>query len=219
MKRAGIIGWPVAHSLSPVLHGYWLRELGIDGEMVRLPATPEDFAAEIARVREAGFAGVNVTVPHKESAFALADRLDASAKVAGAANLLVFHDGAIEGRNTDSYGLAQSLYENLGTLAGTSVVLLGAGGAARGAVLALESVGAASIHILNRDTGAIPDPARQRATVSRCADRLARGCWQRCACGQQHQRGDERQPAARSRPGGAARFGGGLRHRLQAAGN
>lgn len=151
--KAGIVGWPVTQSLSPVLHGYWLNEHGIDGEMLRLPASPEEFDAVIARARAEGFKGVNVTVPHKESAFALADRLDASAKVAGAANLLVFHEGAIEGRNTDSYGLAQSLHENLGTLAGESVVLLGAGGAARGAVLALESVGAAAIHILNRDAG------------------------------------------------------------------
>jgi shikimate dehydrogenase len=105
----------------------------------------------IARVRGDGFAGVNVTVPHKEAAFALADRVDAAAKVAGAANLLVFHAGAIEGKNTDSYGLAESLRENIGTLGGAQAVLLGAGGAARGAVLALESLGAGVIHILNRD--------------------------------------------------------------------
>ena len=149
--KAGIIGWPVAQSLSPVLHGYWLKQLGIDGEMVRVPAQPEEFRDVIARVRGEGYAGVNVTVPHKEAAFALADRVDAAAKVAGAANLLVFHAGAIEGKNTDSYGLAESLRENIGALAGASAVLLGAGGAARGAVLALESLGAGTIHILNRD--------------------------------------------------------------------
>lgn len=149
--KAGIVGWPVTQSLSPVLHGYWLKQLGIEGEMLRVPARPEDFRDVIARLRAEGFAGVNVTVPHKEAAFALADRVDAAAKMAGAANLLVFHAGAIEGRNTDSYGLAESLRENIGALAGASVVLLGAGGAARGAVLALENLGAGTIHILNRD--------------------------------------------------------------------
>lgn len=149
--KAGIIGWPVTQSLSPVLHGYWLRQMGIDGEMRRVPAPPEEFRDVIARLRAEGFAGVNVTVPHKESAFALADRVDAAAKMAGAANLLVFHAGAIEGRNTDSYGLAESLRENIGALSGADVVLLGAGGAARGAVLALENLGAGTIHILNRD--------------------------------------------------------------------
>lgn len=149
--KAGIVGWPVTQSLSPVLHGYWLRQLGIDGEMLRVPAPPEEFRDVIARLRAEGLAGVNVTVPHKEAAFALADRVDAAAKMAGAANLLVFHAGAIEGRNTDSYGLAESLRENIGALSGADVVLLGAGGAARGAVLALENLGAGTIHILNRD--------------------------------------------------------------------
>jgi shikimate dehydrogenase len=149
--KAGIVGWPVTQSLSPVLHGYWLKQLGIDGEMLRTPAQPDEFRDVIARLRAEGFAGVNVTVPHKEAAFALADRVDAAAKMAGAANLLVFHAGAIEGRNTDSYGLAESLRENIGALGGADVVLLGAGGAARGAVLALENLGAGTIHILNRD--------------------------------------------------------------------
>jgi shikimate dehydrogenase len=150
-KVAGIVGWPVTHSLSPVLHGHWLKEYEIDGAMVPLAARPEDFAAVIDGIRRAGFKGVNVTVPHKEAAFSLSHRLDAAAQAAGAANLLVFHGAEIQGRNTDSYGLAESLRENIGSLAGKSVVLLGAGGAARGAVLALEMLGAASIHLLNRD--------------------------------------------------------------------
>src|SRR5690606_12214264 len=116
--KAGIIGWPVAQSLSPELHGYWLKQLGIAGEIMRVKAQPDEFGDVIARLRGEGFAGVNVTVPHKEAAFALADRVDAAAKVAGAANLLVFHPGAIEGRNTDSYGLAESLRETIGSLAG-----------------------------------------------------------------------------------------------------
>ena len=150
-KLAGVIGWPVTHSLSPLLHGHWLKEYGIDGAMVPLAAGREDFAAVIEGVRRAGFRGVNVTVPHKESAFAIAHSVDGAASAAGAANLLVFENGKILGRNTDSIGLAESLRENIGKLDGKSVVLLGAGGAARGAILALEMLGAASIHLLNRD--------------------------------------------------------------------
>lgn len=159
-KIAGIIGWPVGHSLSPVLHGHWLDEHGIDGALVPLPARAEDFAAILDGARRAGFTGVNVTVPHKESAFALAHRTDAAARAAGAANLLVFTDTGIEGRNTDAPGLADSLRETVGGLDGQAVVLLGAGGAARGAVLALEMLGARTIHILNRD------PARAKSLAA-----------------------------------------------------
>jgi len=151
-KLAGIIGWPVSHSLSPVLHGYWLEEYDIDGAMVPLAARREDFAAVIDGVRRAGFAGVNVTVPHKEAAFAIAHKVDAAAQAIGAANLLIFHDQKIKGRNTDSIGLAESLRESIGPLNGKSVVLLGAGGAARGAILALEMLGAGTIYLLNRDS-------------------------------------------------------------------
>ncbi|HKX64242.1 MAG TPA: hypothetical protein VJM78_02965, partial [Rhizomicrobium sp.] len=138
--RAGIVGWPVTHSLSPVLHGYWLNEYGIDGEMVREPARPEEFAAVIARLRSEGFKGVNVTVPHKETAFALADEVeDAQAKFSGAANLLVFRDGKIFARNTDAFGFSDSIETSLpsGVYTGKSAVLLGAGGAARAIVFAL----------------------------------------------------------------------------------
>lgn len=154
-KVAGVMGWPIAHSLSPILHGYWLREKKIDGALVPLQVRPEDFATVLMALRKAGFRGVNVTVPHKEAAFALADFCDAPAKAAGAVNLLVFHDdGRIEGRNTDAVGLRESLREELGgeKLRGQNAVLLGAGGSARGAVLALADHGVARIHILNRHT-------------------------------------------------------------------
>lgn len=150
-KIAGVIGWPITHSLSPVLQGYWLNEYGIDGAMIPLATAREDFTPVIEALRRAGFRGVNVTVPHKEAAFAIAHRNDALAIAAGANNLLVFTENGIEGRNTDAIGLAESLRENIGELNGKSVVLLGAGGAARGAVLALEMLGAGTIHLLNRD--------------------------------------------------------------------
>ena len=150
-KIAGVVGWPITHSQSPVLQGYWLDEMKIDGALVPLAVRREDFARVILALRRAGFSGVNVTVPHKEAGFAIAHTVDAPAKADGAANLLVFREGKILGRNTDALGLAESLRESVGTLDGKSVVLLGAGGAARGAILSLEMLGAGKIHLLNRD--------------------------------------------------------------------
>jgi len=152
-KLAGVIGWPVAHSLSPQLHSYWLAAHAIDGAYIPLPVVREDFARVVAALQRAGFAGVNVTVPHKEAAFAVAHDLDEAAQLAGAVNLLLFREGGrIEGRNTDADGLAASLTEDLGKgwLTGKDVVLVGAGGAARGATVALAKLGAREIRIVNR---------------------------------------------------------------------
>jgi shikimate dehydrogenase len=152
-KLAGVIGWPVSHSLSPRLHGYWLAAHAIDGAYVPLPVHKQDFKSVLLSLQKSGFAGVNVTVPHKEAAFALADELDDAAKAAGAVNLLLFApDGKIVGCNTDISGLAASLMEDLGksALQGKSAVVLGAGGAARAAALALADLGAKDIHIVAR---------------------------------------------------------------------
>ncbi|HVV28931.1 MAG TPA: shikimate dehydrogenase [Rhizomicrobium sp.] len=190
-KLAGIVGWPVAHSLSPVLHGHWLREYGIDGAMVPLPTHVEDFAAVIDGVRRAGFRGVNVTVPHKEAAFALAHAAREAARVAGAANLLVFTpDGGTEADNTDAAGLFDSLERDLGTnsIRGRNIVILGAGGAARGAAFGLWRYGgAAKITILNRGkdradqlaghiAGHLPDAVFETGTLADWS-KAARDAW------------------------------------------
>ena len=153
-KLAGIVGWPVAQTYSPRLHGYWLNELAIDGLYVPLAVRPEDFSRVIRAVMRAGFKGVNVTIPHKEAAFALCHDCDLAARIAGAANLLLFHaDGRIEGRNTDAAGFAGSVREHLGTeaLRGKTIVVLGAGGAARAVAVALNDLGAGEIRIVNRN--------------------------------------------------------------------
>jgi shikimate dehydrogenase len=152
-KVAGIVGWPVSHSLSPRLHGFWLREYGVDGAYVPLPVVPESFAAALDGLRKAGFVGVNVTNPHKEAAFALADHVDETARRAGAANLLVFRERRVEARNTDIEGLKGSLAEALGAGAptGQTVAILGAGGAARGVILALHELGAKEIRVVARN--------------------------------------------------------------------
>jgi shikimate dehydrogenase len=165
-KLAGVIGWPIAHSLSPKLHAHWLAEHKIDGFYVPLAVQREDFARVVDALKRAGFAGLNVTLPHKEAAFALAHRFDDAARAAGSANLLIFaNDGLIEARNTDSAGLQASLEEELGkgAIAGREVVLLGAGGAARAAVFALAGLGARTIRIVNRS------PARAEAIAAALA--------------------------------------------------
>ncbi len=152
-KLAGVVGWPIAHSLSPRLHGRWLAEYGIDGAFVPLAIRREDFAVALHGLRLAGFTGVNVTVPHKEAAFAIAHTSDAAAEAAGAANLLLFGaDGRIAAHNTDSAGLTESLIDGLGATAlqGQTAVLLGAGGAARAAILSLDALGAHKVWILAR---------------------------------------------------------------------
>lgn len=150
-RIAGVIGHPITHSLSPVLHGYWLAEEKVDGALVPLAVAREDFATAVEALQRSGFRGANVTLPHKEAAFALAHESDAAAKAAGAANLVIFHaDRRIEARNTDMTGLRDSVRERLGDLEGRDIVLLGAGGAARGAILGLSALKAARVHVLNR---------------------------------------------------------------------
>lgn len=155
-RIAGIMGWPVAQAFSPRLHGFWLEEMGIDGALVPLAVRPEDFSTVVRGLMKAGFKGSSVTIPHKEAAFAICHDCDLAARAAGAVNLLIFHDdGRIEGRNTDATGLAASLRENLGAdvVRGKTAVLLGAGGAARAAVVALHDLGASEVRILNRSRG------------------------------------------------------------------
>lgn len=150
---AGIVGSPVAHSLSPRMHGYWLEEHRIDGAYIPLPVVREDFASVLKSLLSAGFSGINVTVPHKEAAFALVHEAEDTARITGAVNLLAFRNGRIIGRNTDVPGLVASLTQSLGTeaLHDGVVGVLGAGGAARAAVLALAMLGAREIRIVNRD--------------------------------------------------------------------
>jgi shikimate dehydrogenase len=155
MKLAGVIGWPARHSLSPVLHGHWLRLHGIAGAVVPLAVRPEDFGRVVDALPRMGFRGASVTVPHKEAAHALAFALDADAKATGAVNLLVFDHGTVEGRNTDALGFAMALREGLGedAMRRGPAVVLGAGGAARAVVRALTAGGAPEIRIVNRSRG------------------------------------------------------------------
>ena len=148
-RLAGIIGWPVEHSRSPRLHGFWLERHGIDGAYVPLPVRPESFTLAVRGLVAAGFAGANVTAPHKLAAFEICDTIEASARRAGAVNTLVFRDGRITGRNTDGLGFIANLRAYGVDPASGPALVLGAGGAARAVVAALQDEGVA-VTLANR---------------------------------------------------------------------
>ena len=145
---AGVAGWPVAHSRSPLLHNHWLARHRIDGAYVPLAIRPEDFAAAVEGLRKANFAGLNVTIPHKERAAALCTVLDESARRAGAVNTLIFAPSGIIGSNTDGHGFIANLAAH-DVAPAAPALLLGAGGAARAIAAALLDAGA-TVTIANR---------------------------------------------------------------------
>ena len=146
----GVLGWPVAHSRSPALHNHWLERYGIDGAYVPLPVPPGAFEAALRGLMAAGFRGANVTLPHKEAAFALCDERDAFATRAGAVNTLVFRDGRIIGSNTDGFGFMENLRAHAPAWRPGPTVLLGAGGAARAIAAALLDAGVPDLVVVNR---------------------------------------------------------------------
>lgn len=156
VRLAGVVGWPVGHSLSPALHGHWFGRHGVAGAYVALPVRPEDLALAFRALPRLGFSGWNVTVPHKEAAFRLVDARDAAARRTGAVNtVLVQPDGRLLGRNTDGAGFLASLREVVpGWRPGAGpAVLVGAGGGARAVAGALLEAGVPGLRVANR-TGA-----------------------------------------------------------------
>jgi shikimate dehydrogenase len=152
-RLAGIMGWPVAHSRSPALHNFWLDELGIDGAYLPLPVHPEQLEQALRALPVLGFRGCNLTIPHKQMALSIVDRVEPLARRIGAINtVIVAADGSLEGRNTDVFGFRESLREGApdwDSAAGVAVVL-GAGGAARAVVAALAEAGVREIRLVNR---------------------------------------------------------------------
>lgn len=155
VPRAGVIGWPVAHSRSPKLHGFWLRQYGIDGRYDRLPVPPEDLGRFLEDLpKESGFRGINVTLPHKVAVLPYLAEIDPVARRIGAANTIVVReDGSLAGSNTDAFGFLESLKSGAPagwTASAGPAVLLGAGGAARALVVALLDAGTPLIRVINR---------------------------------------------------------------------
>lgn len=146
---AGVIGWPIEHSLSPAMHNAAFAALGLDWCYVPFGVPPERLVEAVRGLRALGVRGVNATVPHKEALLPLVDELTPEAEAIGAVNTLLFRAGGILGHNTDAAGFLRALHEAGFDPAGCKALVLGAGGAARGVVYALVSVGARVI-LLNR---------------------------------------------------------------------
>ncbi|MCW2308667.1 shikimate dehydrogenase [Rhodobium gokarnense] len=152
LLRTGIIGWPVGHSRSPVIHSYWIAKYGIDGAYDRYGVPPDQIEAFLSRFSDHGLIGCNVTLPHKQAAFAACDDVDEVGRTLEAVNTLWLDEGRLHGANTDAYGFLANLDQaapgwdkNPGT-----AVVLGAGGAARAIVWALFSRGFDPVRIVNR---------------------------------------------------------------------
>lgn len=151
-RVAGIMGWPVAHSRSPRLHGYWLRQYGIDGAYIPFKVAPADLETALRALPRLGFVGCNLTLPHKERALELVDDVDAAARRIGAMNTVVVVDGRLRGSNTDGFGFLAALTETVPDFDVTAgpVAVLGAGGAAKAIVTSLADAEAPEIRIANR---------------------------------------------------------------------
>ncbi|TQS70444.1 shikimate dehydrogenase [Rhodobacteraceae bacterium] len=150
---AGVIGHPIAHSKSPVLHQYWLKKHGINGHYIPMDVAPENLETILRSLPKAGFLGCNITIPHKESALKIADVISDRAALIGSANTLIFSEnGKIHADNTDGYGFISNIRDsipNWSAQAGPAAVL-GAGGASRAIIAALIESGAPEIRIANR---------------------------------------------------------------------
>ena len=150
---AGAIGSPIAHSLSPRLHGHWLKTYGIAGYYIPMDVAGDDLETVLRALPKAGFVGCNVTIPHKEAVLALADVVTDRAALIGAANTLIFRkDGRIHADNTDGYGFIANLRQNAPGWdpASGPAAVMGAGGAARAVIASLLEVGVPEIRLANR---------------------------------------------------------------------
>lgn len=163
-KLAGVMGWPVAHSRSPVIHNHWIAEHGLKGAYVLLPVQPVQIESALRSLPVLGFAGCNLTIPHKVAALNVVDRVDPLAQRIGAINTIVVEpDGSLTGKNTDGYGYIQSLRDAQPAWKATTgpAVVLGAGGAARAVIVGLIDSGASEIRLTNRSWAKAHDMAQE----------------------------------------------------------
>ncbi|TAM98489.1 MAG: shikimate dehydrogenase [Rhizobiaceae bacterium] len=150
-RRAFVCGHPVAHSRSPVIHNYWLRQLGLAGSYEKIDVPPDEFGSFLRDFQRMGFVGGNVTLPHKAAAFALASETDEAARLIGAVNTLWVESGKIRGANTDAPGFLANLDDRAPQWRrARAATVLGAGGAARAVVYALKASGMETVRIVNR---------------------------------------------------------------------
>lgn len=162
MKRACVIGWPIQHSRSPLIHGHWLAKYGIAGTYIREAVKPENVDSFLSSLADRGFAGCNVTLPHKHAALAAAAHKDAAAVAIGAANTLWLEDGTLFATNTDAYGFMTHLTQTVPDWQSVDapVSILGAGGAARALIHGFLTAGVGEIRLCNRTQARAEDLAR-----------------------------------------------------------
>ena len=174
---AGVMGWPVAHTRSPAIHNHWIAQYSLKGAYVQLPVQPQNLEAAIRGLPALGFAGCNITVPHKVNAMQLMDTLHPAARRVAAINTVVVQaDGSLLGMNNDGYGYIQSLRDAQPDWRGDAgpALVVGAGGAARAIVVALLDEGAPEVRLCNRTqekAQALRDAFGDRVTVVPWADR------------------------------------------------
>ncbi len=175
MKKACVMGHPVAHSRSPMIHGYWLRTLGIEGAYELKDLAPEEFIAFITHLADNGYVGGNVTLPHKEAAYRTVAALDAAAEAVGAVNTLWLEDGRLMGGNSDVHGFIANLDDRAPgwSVAGCKALVLGAGGAGRSAVYALKQRGV-DVHVVNRTLARAQELAQRFGAKAHGWDALPR---------------------------------------------
>ena len=148
--KACVMGSPIGHSLSPKLHGFWLKKYGIDGSYTAIEVRSEQLPAALDNLVTGGFAGCNLTLPLKEHALGLMDELDESSRVSGAVNTVIIRNGKKIGFNSDGHGFVESLKSQYPQWDKRHVVIIGAGGAARGIVAALKNAGVNKFSFINR---------------------------------------------------------------------
>lgn len=174
-RLACLIGWPAAHSRSPLIHHYWLRTLGIPGGYVIEAVPPDELQDFVFRLTLRGFVGANVTIPHKERVLALSAP-DARARAIGAANTLWFEDGELRSTNTDVEGFINNLDASApGWETSAEALVLGAGGGARAVVFGLLERGIARVHLVNRTR------ERAQALASQFGDKVRPAGWEAIA--------------------------------------
>jgi len=175
--RYAVIGHPVAHSRSPWIHAQFARATGQDIDYVKIEAPLDGFARAVTEFHDAGGRGANVTLPFKEDAFRYCTATSARAQAAQAVNTLVLDRGAPWGDNTDGVGLVRDLEQNIGfALSGTSVLLMGAGGAAQGVLAPLLGARVARVVIANRTVARARDLAARFAPAARASAAAIAGC-------------------------------------------
>ncbi|MFW0777819.1 MAG: shikimate dehydrogenase [Rickettsiales bacterium] len=161
MRNAFVIGHPVAHSLSPALHNFWLKQYGIEAGYSAIDVAPESLEDFIHNIKNEGYVGGNVTLPHKVSVLPLMDALDEAAETIGAVNTIIVKDKKLHGVNTDAYGFIENIKQQHMLTNKDKAVLLGAGGAAKAVIHALLKEGFAQIMVTNRTKSKADDLQKQ----------------------------------------------------------